>query len=1196
MYRLVMSLLAVVVALTCPALSPAATPIDARSLSRWAPQPGWAPGREATAFGLEDADGRLGFWLEGSNSVMTWTLLPSPEELRDEPRYLVFTYTATGLATEGRSYLLLGKDGSPGWRQYLEGSDLVSDGQEHVLAVDLLSYLPPEPVSQFALRLGPPEGGRSHLNARIEFTNDLPPGIEPRTGPVPKPATIRLEVEGIEWRPSADWTPRPPSDHAMRSTDTGLSFSMSGARRSMRWSTAVPEGLDIAAMPYVNVRYRAHGSFGPYGYAVYMGGTDADGAKFSAYPLEPLDLESDGRWHVHRGRVEAKAPATAMAIGIDALSPDAEIEIDYIELSSHPPRTGIGDVLEYTPLPGSWPAGRDGLTPLPLPTERATPNHFMVQRLGIGSWFDAGHVMVEGIPFAVPGEPTGMFASGTVGEDDLAVDLPPETTEVFLLLAAAFPRSEFFGANWRKPAPLPMLTEPERMTIEMVHEDGTSDHMLPVHIAKSAYGVGHDVAAYAVHPAEGSRPTRLVLHDTMRNASFGIISVTVSTAARRVPEPETHPIWYPPVRKADLADASVSFSTEHGLAWDAITSPMLGGEVSVAGSPVFLMRIGEQEVPSTQWTVTDAHGTGNDMTITASYREGDRALDAVLRVTPEERNSARLALEVTNRGAAPVRGTLTFPFISGLSIGSVGDTWYFCARRGGVINRVPCAWRDEIGEAHPLQVDGFFNPQVGAGVAFMPRDLEEVFRWYRVEKNAEGGTWGLDFLPETVAPGAGWTCVPVVTAVIPGDWRDQFNAYLEWVRTWYKPTVARKQWFREVFAFAPGDPTSEMSRPVEERIDFVAKAQRLREAIGACDYVHLFGWAKTDQYGHWGDYSHYEAVGGRERFVEQVQRCRASGIPLGLYLDGYLVSTNASEVSPEQREAWAVRKADGEMLYHESYVAHSMCPYVTQWQDHLTSAYARVAEEVQPDGMYIDEFGKCMPARTCYSTEHGHPSPMGMSPGEGLLIRRIREALPERIATYSEFVPADVTAQYMDGAFGHVPLDGWRDGYDTVAPHYINLQRFAFPDFKTLQLIYYVPQVNGNWSLLKYAFFDGDGYYLTTACLRSDDHARGFYRHVFDIQHRYAAEFTSDDVEPLVPTEQPNLFANRFSTADRTVWTLFNAHPRTRRGHLLSVTHRPGAAYRDAWNDRDVEVTIRGNRAELSFDIGPRSVGCIVQE
>ncbi|HUS80309.1 MAG TPA: hypothetical protein VM283_03510, partial [Armatimonadota bacterium] len=100
-------------AVTLAGAAHAAAPIDGRSAARWRPQPGWAPGREAVASGVEEADGRLEFWLEGDNSLMTWSLQPTPDELEDEPRYLVFTYRALNFAEEGRSYLLLGQDGSP---------------------------------------------------------------------------------------------------------------------------------------------------------------------------------------------------------------------------------------------------------------------------------------------------------------------------------------------------------------------------------------------------------------------------------------------------------------------------------------------------------------------------------------------------------------------------------------------------------------------------------------------------------------------------------------------------------------------------------------------------------------------------------------------------------------------------------------------------------------------------------------------------------------------------------------------------------------------------------------------------------------------------------------------------------------------------------------------------------------------------
>ena len=141
-----------------------------------------------------------------------------------------------------------------------------------------------------------------------------------------------------------------------------------------------------------------------------------------------------------------------------------------------------------------------------------------------------------------------------------------------------------------------------------------------------------------------------------------------------------------------------------------------------------------------------------------------------------------------------------------------------------------------------------------------------------------------------------------------------------------------------------------------------------------------------------------------------------------------------------------------------------------------------------------------------------------------------------------------------------------------------------------------VPLADGNWYLLKYPFFNGDGYYLKSTCLLTDDHSRAFYRNAFRVQHTHADAFTSTDVEPLVGTEVPHLFANRFSTPEKTVWTLLNANYRTLRGKLMRVAHRPGATYADAWTGRPVAVETHGGTAELSFQIGPRSVGCIVQE
>jgi hypothetical protein len=283
-----------------------------------------------------------------------------------------------------------------------------------------------------------------------------------------------------------------------------------------------------------------------------------------------------------------------------------------------------------------------------------------------------------------------------------------------------------------------------------------------------------------------------------------------------------------------------------------------------------------------------------------------------------------------------------------------------------------------------------------------------------------------------------------------------------------------------------------------------------------------------------------------------------------------------------------------------------MCPYVKEWRDYLTSVYTRLAKDLKVNGLYVDEIGLTMLTRTCHNPTHGHPVPMHMSPGEGIIARQIREALPTEMVTYGEMGATDVLSQYIDGTFSYIGWWSWRSpawmaphpSYDEIAPHYVNLRRFVFPDFKNFQLIHEIPLKNGNWFLLKYPFFTGDGYYLRHQVFTwADDRSRSFLRTVFRIYHEYVDAFTSRDVEPLVQTEVPGLFANRFSAPKATVFTLLNANYRTIQGDLLKVPHVHGARYLDAWNQQPLQPrAIMGDKAVLALEMGPRSVGCVVQQ
>lgn len=1188
-------------ALSLAALLPAATlgdPIDGRTASQWKPQPGWSPGKTAADFSVSAEDGALAFRVTGG--VMTWTFEPAPEHLAGGLRYLIFRYRAQGLPPSG-DYLLHVQDGSPGWRNYLMQKHLEVDGGERVLAVDLLALLPPAGIEQFALRISTLPGQEGRLDARLSFAAEPPEGARIAGAPAGDRKTARIETESLDWLASPSWVSKNAAEtHSVEKSATSVILRASGRGRAMRWRAGAPPQVDVAAMPFLAVRYRARGDFSSGNYVVQTYVVDPKGERKSVHLLFGRDLDADGAWHVFHGRIDARGTTDGLAAGIDCSGTPAELEIDWISFDSQPLLMPVAELIDFQTRDAPWPAREGGFAPLPLPSGKAQRlGPVALARFGIGSWFPSTHVSVAGVPFEVPSSLDLAAASGLVEEDSLAIDLPgtgPAPREILLLLAATFPhREETLRAG--SPQPLKILSEPERLVFSLEEASGATGDLLPVHAAKAQYGVGQGLALYAFRPEPGSEPRRLLLHDRMRNAGFAVLGVTLNHGEPRVPEPAgpDHPL--PPRRKAPPADAAFHFPAQGGLAWGSITSPMFGTPLDLTGEPVFSLRLaGGREIPSSEWKLRETRTEGDGSFLAQCDWSGDGAsLTARFEAKSIDARSVLLSLDLRNAGAAAVTGTLFFPKLSGVRIGSCENTWYLACRTGGIINRIPCAWRDEIGEPHALPLDGFFNPEIGAGLALMPRDLEGVFRWYCVAKDDRGGSYALEYLPQTVRPGEAWTCVPVAVSAVPGDWRDQIALYREWLKTWYRPAAPRKPWFARVFGLPSYCPTQPFDRPLDERVDLLGKARQIEQALGFRDYLHLFGWAITPEHGHWGAYDEFHQVGGLDRFAAEVRKCRDAGTPVGVYLDGYLVSTRAAKPSRERQEEWSVRTAEGGMLYHESYDAHSMCPCAAGWREHLTAAYRRVAAEVRPDGMYLDEFGKCMTSRTCWASGHGHPVPYGMASGEWTLSREIRAAIPPGTALYCEYVPADVACQYLDGAFGHTALEGFRDGYDRFSPSYINLQRFVLPDFKIFELTYYAPLKNGNWFLLKYPFFNGEGYYMTGYYGKGDARSTGFLRNAFRVQHEHADAFTSADVEPLVPTLAPGLYANRFSTPGKTVWTVFNAGYRTLRGPLLSVPHREGSTYVDAWAGDPLSASISGDSATLSFAIGPRQVGCLVQ-
>ena len=409
-----------------------------------------------------------------------------------------------------------------------------------------------------------------------------------------------------------------------------------------------------------------------------------------------------------------------------------------------------------------------------------------------------------------------------------------------------------------------------------------------------------------------------------------------------------------------------------------------------------------------------------------------------------------------------------------------------------------------------------------------------------------------------------------------GDWRAILAAYRDWLTTWYKPPAA-KPWFESAFALVTSNVHYDAVADPQARGAIQPSADAMLRYIGVCDYVHRFGWGASKTYGEWGDYTHYDEIGGLDYFRENIRAVQQSGIAVSLYLDGYLSCAKGQAVGAHAA-AWAMKRADGSPSFVPEYQAYNQCPYIEGWQQHLAETYRRVHNDLAPKVMYIDEYGATDGRWICRAKDHGHNGYEIPYAGEVAMVQRIRAAVGPEVALYTEYPPAEVSRQILDGSITYQAL--WSADEEPVAPHFIDLPRFVFPAFKQFHILYYVPNRAGNWWLLKFPFFNGEVYRIGEPNLPGmDEPSLAFLRRAVQLQCAHRAAFASRAVEPLVPTEVTGVFANCFRAPGETVWTLYNANGRSVRQPVLRVAHVAGAAYEDAWNSVALTPAIDGESA-----------------
>jgi len=570
-----------------------------------------------------------------------------------------------------------------------------------------------------------------------------------------------------------------------------------------------------------------------------------------------------------------------------------------------------------------------------------------------------------------------------------------------------------------------------------------------------------------------------------------------------------------------------------------------------------------------------------------------------LRVDALANGQIRLRLALTNPCDRTVAVAVTFPVLEGLSAGDPPEDLYYCfPKSGAVFSARPVELRRHYGGLFPMQFIDVYHPGRG-GVYLMTQDLANHRKIYRLKKTA-GGTveMGVEYPRVVLGPAETRELPQAVLGAHEGDWHAAFDAYRRWLGTWYRPASPAKAWFREVFNFRQVFLHPNLGVRTGA-FDAKTKTYRLADAVradaaafGGVDFVHVFDWSQTPTHGRVGQYDPWAYLGGADVFRRQIDALGALGIPVGAYLEGYLLSKR-SPAAKASGPAWQMLAADGKPYARFGTGYRYVCPHVLAWRKHLADACARLCRQSGVRGVYMDEFGFGY-QYVCHRADHGHPVPSNPLRGEFGLLKAVRDALPAGTALYTEETGPDVTTQLLDGSFTYAIASAER----ASNPSRVNLTRFALPGLKLFEIIRCDRPLGNDLDAVRSIFFNGEGIWLAgPLSVRKwfPPEVRRLIARTHRILREHREAFTNVDVTPLVPTKHRNLFANRFRAKDKVVWTLYNASDRALDGDLIEVAHAGAREYRDAWNRRRVRYRLSGNRAVLRLDLAPRSTGCIVQ-
>lgn len=1175
----------------------------------WEPMPTWL-GNPASA-GMHSVHlekGILRFTVNERARGMKWrAMMPSDMliELSLTP-FLVVEYRARGIMVQREDYTIWLSSGREG-KSVLPLRNVVADGRWHLIAIDCQQFGIVGCATEIAIQVQAADARATLEFRRLEFAS-TPPERATVIPPPSKAPPWSLEFDdAIGWHARPKWLGNPTVRPKLSVRNGIMRLEVPEAGRGMKWSLQFKERLDLSKYRYLIVRYRARGLHPHTDYFIYFGSGVGGLPPQFAIPIRVRDLDDDGEWHVDVVRITESFRTAEIALQVQADEPNAFVEIDYIRLVAARPKISLRDMLPYE---RGWVKPSRRFEPLKLPHGNTHARDLLPM---VGDWFDAHRITVHGIPFEIAVDDS-LLSTSIAKCESIAIPINGIASEAYIILVALLPAMDVHHAM-RNAIPMREVKLVERFVVAWEYTDGVVDEVFPLRIPARKYSIVRGIGVYALPIARKVPLRKLVIYDRMRIGAFAIVAVTLNRGARRYPlDADLH---VPPMAVESEMDDSKRRGQTHNIGTAPRNWLLPKGTLAASARKIAIaftpsdattfaikspylpnLRIGRRQI----FEVTaDGKALAIRRCIEAKRINGgfqvryelDGDVKVTLRFVASENGELRCGLSAQNAASKAHKLAVTFPILSDIALGAPNDDWYFVPRKSVVLS--DARWSHAYtycGADMPLQFVALFD---ASGCIYL-RGLARgaIYRRFTVGKDDAGTSFSVKHYEEVVNVGASFEVPEYALGAGAGDWHIAFDVHRKWLKQALpKPLVPRKDWFRRIFCFRQNFLHAGLFDRASGRYNIEQFVEDDRRGFGVCEYYHLFDWAASAKFGRVGDYDHYDEIGGLNAFRDAIRRLQKLGVRVGLYFEGYLVDSrsNAGKVHLEE---WALRDGSGKMrLWPSSLTEHFVCPWCASWQDYLRRTYARVASETGADGFYIDEFGFGDRWRFCYSDRHGHAVPYPVLGGELIAVRKVRGALPHDRVLYTEEAPIEMMIPLQDGAFTYAISSWWRER----SPVPVAIVRFAFPNFKTFEILSFQPYQRATvWSLAKFAFFNGEAIWIQHPPRAFAPEALKLVRRIFAVLKAHADAFAGDDAIPLTPTLIAGVYANEFIGKNKRVFTFFNSLYRTVRGEVIRIRHRDGAHYADAWNRTPISTRIANGWTYIQLELPPRGIGCIVQE